>query len=63
MYELWLSGWKMKFLTKAIGYHHNAQTGGLRSINEESRMRMFEEDNAKFVNKLKALHERYGRRL
>ncbi|MFA5378912.1 MAG: glycosyltransferase [Dehalococcoidia bacterium] len=62
IYTLWLQGWKLKFLTKAVGYHFNAQTGGLRSISEESRMRMFEEDNAKFVRKIQVLHERYKRK-
>jgi GT2 family glycosyltransferase len=61
LYTLWLSGWKLKFLTKAVGYHFNAQTGGLRSISEESRMRMFEEDNAKFVKRVQELQKKYRR--
>lgn len=62
LYELFLQGWKIKFLTDCIGWHYNAPEGGLRSIPQDSRMRMYEEDQRKFEKKIRELQIDYGRK-
>jgi GT2 family glycosyltransferase len=60
--ELFLAGWKLKYLTKAVGYHFNEPQGGVRSVPEDSRMRMYEGDQRKFEQRLRELEIKYGRR-
>ncbi|MFA7143587.1 MAG: glycosyltransferase family A protein, partial [Candidatus Dojkabacteria bacterium] len=60
LYELYLSGYKMKIVTNAKGYHWNEQTGGCRSVNESVAMDMYLSDNKIFRDNIRKLKDKYG---
>jgi hypothetical protein len=60
LYELWLKGYKYRIVTKAIGYHYNAPTGGLRSMPPRKAQELFLQDDTQFRRKVEELRKRYG---
>jgi glycosyltransferase involved in cell wall biosynthesis/GT2 family glycosyltransferase len=60
LYELWLKGYKYRIVTKAIGYHYNAPTGGLRSMSPRKAQELFLQDDTMFRRKIEELRKRYG---
>lgn len=60
LYELWLKGYKMRIVTKAIGYHYNAQTGGLRSVSPRKAQELFLQDDTQFRRKIEELKKRHA---
>jgi len=60
LYELWLQGYKMRIVTKAIGYHSNAPTGGLRSMSPRKAQELFLQDDTMFRRKIEELRKRHG---
>ena len=61
LYELWLQGYKYRIVTKAIGLHFNAQTGGLRSVSPRKAQELFLQDDTEFKRKIERLKKQYGR--
>jgi glycosyltransferase involved in cell wall biosynthesis len=62
LYELWLQGYKYRIVTKAIGYHSNAPTGGLRSMPPRKAQELFLQDDTEFKRKIERLKKRYEKR-
>jgi len=61
LYELKLKGYRLMFITKAIGYHWNEQDGGLRSVKDtKKRDAMYLSDEAAFQKRLSELKRKYG---
>lgn len=59
LYELWLKGYKFRIVTKAIGYHYNAPTGGLRSMSPRKAQELFLQDDTLFRRRIEELKKRY----
>lgn len=60
LYELWLKGYKFRIVTKAIGYHYNASTGGLRSVSPRKAQELFLQDDTLFRRRIEELRKRFG---
>ena len=60
LYELWLKGYKYRIVTKAIGYHYNAPTGGLRTMSPRKAQELFLQDDTLFRRRIEELRKRYG---
>lgn len=61
IYELWHSGYKLRIVCKAVGYHWHAQTGGLRAIPEAKAEELVRQDERVFKSWLKRVQSReYG---
>jgi|PlaIllAssembly_1097288.scaffolds.fasta_scaffold02300_2 glycosyltransferase involved in cell wall biosynthesis/GT2 family glycosyltransferase len=61
LYELYLMGYKLKILPKAIGYHWCESHGGCRSVKGEVALKLYEQDEKIFQNKIAELKKKYGR--
>jgi glycosyltransferase involved in cell wall biosynthesis/GT2 family glycosyltransferase len=59
LYELYLQGYKLKIVTKAIGYHWNETQGGCRSVQGEVAMKLYEKDEKIFQEKISQLQQKY----
>lgn len=61
IYELYLQGYKLKVLTKALGYHYHEGTGGCRSVEYTDPYSMYNADETKFRQRLEELNKKYHR--
>ena len=59
LYELYLQGYKLKIVTKAIGYHWWEPHGGCRSVQGEVAKKQYEKDNRIFASKIAELQKKY----
>lgn len=62
LYELWLQGYKLKIITKAVSFHFCEQWGGCRSVDRHKAGEMFLKDNAEFEKRVKKLQEKYKKK-
>jgi len=62
VYETKLQGYKLKIVTKAIGYHYNEMSGGCRSNDPKMVKEMYERDQAIFIDKIKELKKKYNKK-
>jgi glycosyltransferase involved in cell wall biosynthesis len=58
---LWMKGYKLRVCVKAVGYHYNAQVGGLRSYNHDSAAPMYRSDDVAYKARIAELKKKYGR--
>jgi GT2 family glycosyltransferase len=62
LYELYLQGYKLKIVTKAIGYHWHESTGGCRSVQGEVARKLYARDDQIFKDKITELKKKYNRK-
>jgi SAM-dependent methyltransferase len=61
LYALWLQGYRLKIVTRAVGWHWLAKEGGIRTTPPDKAREMAMADNEVFNRRIAELEARYGK--